>query len=69
MKSTALNKIKHMISQMLNEEHDTHADLVNKIAEREPAELDKILEHLSVIHRTREKLLEHILEKLKEMSK
>lgn len=69
MKISALDRVKHLVSQMLNEEHDAHAELVNKITARGPAELDKILENLRVVHETREKLLEHILERLKEMDR
>lgn len=67
MRSPPLNAVKHMLAQMLNEESDAHVDLINKLKERAPSGLDDILNRLDVVHSTRNKLLEQIIAKLKEL--
>lgn len=65
----SIDKIKHLISQMMNDENDCHADLINSI--KNVLDTHKygieMLNDLNLIHDTKIKLLERIFERLKDI--
>lgn len=61
-----LDKIKHLISRKINEENDRHADLLYYIKETIDLKYDEnLFNKVNLVHDTRIKLLEEILEELK----
>ena len=70
MTTSRLDKVKHLISQMMNDENDEHAQLISEIKKRiniTRAHQYDLLHHLSLIHEVKIKLLEEIFEKLKDI--
>ena len=65
----SIDKVKHLISQMMNEENDRHADLLQDIEDVVDAnKYDKeLLDKLNLVHDTKIKLLEEIFDKLKDV--
>jgi hypothetical protein len=65
----SVDKIKHLISQMMNEENDRHADLLDDI--KNVVDTSKyckeMLDELRLVHDTKIKLLEEIFDKLKDI--
>jgi len=53
------------IAEMINQEHDEHADLVSKIQSR--TDDKELLKKLLLVYQTRIKMLERIYELIKEM--
>ena len=64
MSISTLNSIKHLILEMMNDEHDEHAKLLSDIKKRVIDQ--KLLETLILVHSTKFGLLEEIFQKLKE---
>lgn len=65
----SIDKVKHLISQMMNEENDRHADLLQDIKDVVDAnKYDKeLLDKLNLVHDTKIKLLEEIFDRLKDV--
>ena len=65
----SIDKVKHLISQMMNEENDRHAALLNDIKDIIDAnKYDKeLLNKVNLVHDTKIKLLEEIREELKDI--
>jgi len=64
----SLDKVKHIISQMMNDENDRHADLLRDIKNIIDPKYDtKLLDKVNLVHDTKIKLLEEIFEKLKDI--
>ena len=71
MKLSDLGKAKLIISQMMVNEHDEHANLIAEIKERissmSQLHQDDLLLKLSLVYKTKIQLLETIFEKLKDI--
>jgi hypothetical protein len=64
----SIDKIKHLISQMMNDENDRHADLLRDIKSViDPKYNIGLLNKLNLVHDTKIKLLEEIFDKLKDI--
>ena len=63
MKVSDLDRVKHLISEMMNKEHDEHAQLLSDIKKRTSKQ--ELLDTLTVVYDTRIELLEYIFSKLK----
>jgi len=64
----SVDKVKHLISQMMNDENDRHADLLRDIKNVIDLKYDiELLNKLNLVHDTKIKLLEEIFDKLKDI--
>jgi hypothetical protein len=64
----SIDKVKHLISQMMNEKNDRHADLLQDINDAIDTKYDKeLLNKLNLVHDTKIKLLEEIFDRLKDV--
>lgn len=63
MKVSELDKVKHLISEMMNKEHDEHAQLLSDIRKR--TSKSELLDTLTIVYDTRIQLLEYIFNRLK----
>jgi hypothetical protein len=66
MRFSQIDKAKHIISKMMNDENDDHADLLADLISR-VGNNSKLLDNLHLVHNTKIKLLEDILDRLKEI--
>ena len=63
MRVDDIDSAKHLISEMINREHDEHSQLLSDIRKRIDSSL--LTDELTLVHNTKSKLLEDILSKLK----
>ena len=70
MKRVSLDQVRHIVSSMMNEENDAHAEIISDLNRRIDSskyDISDTLEKLTLIHESKIKVLEELYNKLKDL--